>query len=188
MRLCLDVYFNCWSLVVLILFGYLRRAMGTPRRRMDASGGPLRNRAFLEGIHPEHEIIKHSNALWERAIQILLNSFEHGIDVFIEHPLTAYSWRTQAAKATLALSGVSLFRVYMCEFANEMATEVMRTPRPTDIMTNSLWVSSLAKRCSKSHSHDPHLTGRRAANAATYSLPFAQALAHARRSWARSAW
>ena len=69
-------------------------------------GGPLRTREKPEGIDPELPIVKLTNIFWECAIKLFKLCVRLGIDCFIEHPVTAFSWRARFGLAARRLPGV----------------------------------------------------------------------------------
>lgn len=143
-------------------------------------GGPLRSTEFPEGIDPQHPVTKLGNALWAAAVHLFEHALEHNVLAAIEHPVTAYSWRTASAQRLMNRPGVKLIKLDMCNF---QSVADLRTKKPTGILTNQPWIQDLPNKCDKTHSHAPHLCGSAAKAAAAYSFGFAQALAQAHGRW-----
>ena len=114
-------------------------------------GGPLRDRAHPEGIDLKLPIIQLTNSLWEIALRTFTTCYDLGIHAVVEHPVTAFSWRQQNTLAVLALPGVELTRVDMCEYPDVGRP---RTLKPTSLLSNGPWLPKVGLRCQKNHQHD----------------------------------
>jgi hypothetical protein len=125
------------------------------------------------------------NKLFHRALSLFCLCWYWCIQVTLEHPWGAYSWKLPAAIGIAALKGVKNVRIDMCSFPDP---DKPRTLKPTKLLTTQPWIDVLEGRCTKDHSHDPPLTGKRCKDAARYRNSLAQAILRSYAAWRRSIW
>ena len=153
----------------------------SPLRNLD-KGGPLRPIGLPEGDNNNLEV-RLGNRLWNRALRLAKLVAEQDGFFILEHPRGSRAWALRQTHRMQSCQGCRLLRVDMCAYEGA-SNPGLPNQKPTSLLTNAPWVSSVLKQCPKDHVHGPPLRGARAKTAGAYPWGFARALADACFAWA----
>ena len=102
------------------------------------------------------------NRLWNRALSLAKLVAEQDGFFILEHPRGVEG------------QGCRLLRVDMCAYEGA-SNAGLPNQKPTSLLTNALWVSSVLKQCPKDNVHGPPFRGARAETAGAYPWALADA-------------